>query len=147
MCINYANEKLQQVFIARTLQAEQAEYDAEGISWQHIDYFDNKVVVDLIEKKPYGTYTRESRAVSFSCAELCLRLQEFSHTWTKRVSSPRATSPPSRSPCWTHSAAISIGRRPSNLGRRSRSPITQETSRTMQTFSLLRIRWALSGPV
>ncbi|CEP03515.1 IQ calmodulin-binding motif [Plasmodiophora brassicae] len=54
MCINYANEKLQQVFIARTLQAEQAEYDAEGISWQHIDYFDNKVVVDLIEKKPYG---------------------------------------------------------------------------------------------
>eukprot|EP00474_Spongospora_subterranea_P009779 CRZ10237.1 hypothetical protein [Spongospora subterranea] len=54
LCINYANEKLQQVFIARTLQAEQQEYDVEGISWQHIEYFDNKIVVDLIEKKPYG---------------------------------------------------------------------------------------------
>jgi hypothetical protein len=30
-CINYCNEKLQQLLTERTLQAEQAEYEAEGI--------------------------------------------------------------------------------------------------------------------
>lgn len=30
-CINYCNEKLQQLFIQLTLKAEQEEYEAEGI--------------------------------------------------------------------------------------------------------------------
>ena len=30
-CINYVNEKLQQIFIELTLKAEQEEYNAEGI--------------------------------------------------------------------------------------------------------------------
>lgn len=30
-CINYCNEKLQQLLIERTLKAEQAEYESEGI--------------------------------------------------------------------------------------------------------------------
>ena len=52
-CINYVNEKLQQYFIELTLKAEQEEYASEGVPWQDIDYFDNKVVCDLIEaKKP-----------------------------------------------------------------------------------------------
>eukprot|EP01087_Luapelamoeba_hula_P021080 TRINITY_DN72_c0_g1_i2.p1 TRINITY_DN72_c0_g1~~TRINITY_DN72_c0_g1_i2.p1 ORF type:complete len:745 (-),score=147.61 TRINITY_DN72_c0_g1_i2:1096-3246(-) len=51
MCINFVNEKLQQIFIQLTLKAEQEEYHAEGIKWENIDYFNNKVCCDLIEQK------------------------------------------------------------------------------------------------
>ncbi|XP_056331104.1 myosin IEb [Danio aesculapii] len=50
-CINFVNEKLQQIFIELTLKAEQEEYVQEGISWTPIEYFNNKVVCDLIESK------------------------------------------------------------------------------------------------
>ncbi|KAJ1361072.1 hypothetical protein KIN20_020249 [Parelaphostrongylus tenuis] len=54
-CINFVNEKLQQIFIELTLKAEQEEYVREKIRWQEIEYFNNKVVCDLIEaKKPPG---------------------------------------------------------------------------------------------
>uniref|UniRef100_A0AAY4EI05 Osteoclast-stimulating factor 1 n=1 Tax=Denticeps clupeoides TaxID=299321 RepID=A0AAY4EI05_9TELE len=50
-CINFVNEKLQQIFIELTLKAEQEEYVQEGIKWTPIEYFNNKVVCDLIETK------------------------------------------------------------------------------------------------
>uniref|UniRef100_A0A7M4EQH0 Myosin IE n=1 Tax=Crocodylus porosus TaxID=8502 RepID=A0A7M4EQH0_CROPO len=50
-CINFVNEKLQQIFIELTLKAEQEEYVQEGIRWTPIDYFNNKIVCDLIENK------------------------------------------------------------------------------------------------
>uniref|UniRef100_A0A3P8UKW5 Myosin IEb n=1 Tax=Cynoglossus semilaevis TaxID=244447 RepID=A0A3P8UKW5_CYNSE len=50
-CINFVNEKLQQIFIELTLKAEQEEYVQEGIKWKPIEYFNNKVVCDLIESK------------------------------------------------------------------------------------------------
>uniref|UniRef100_A0A7N9AL94 Osteoclast-stimulating factor 1 n=1 Tax=Mastacembelus armatus TaxID=205130 RepID=A0A7N9AL94_9TELE len=50
-CINFVNEKLQQIFIELTLKAEQEEYVQEGIKWTTIDYFNNKIVCDLIESK------------------------------------------------------------------------------------------------
>jgi len=54
-CINYVNEKLQQIFIQLTLKAEQEEYAKEGIPWEHIDFFNNKICCDLIEaKSPIG---------------------------------------------------------------------------------------------
>jgi len=56
-CINYVNEKLQQFFIELTLKAEQEEYEKEGIKWEPIQYFNNKVVCDLIEgKNPVGIF-------------------------------------------------------------------------------------------
>jgi myosin-1 len=48
-CINYVNERLQQVFIDLTLRQEQKEYQDEGMKWKDIKYFDNKIVCDLIE--------------------------------------------------------------------------------------------------
>lgn len=74
-CINFVNEKLQQIFIELTLKAEQVnvkrcmrdllkkshlfktlfslqeEYVTEGIKWTPIDYFNNKIVCDLIEER------------------------------------------------------------------------------------------------
>eukprot|EP00054_Salpingoeca_dolichothecata_P022835 m.150677 g.150677 ORF g.150677 m.150677 type:complete len:1003 (+) comp24477_c0_seq2:92-3100(+) len=53
-CINYCNEKLQQLFIELTLKAEQDEYQAEGIDWTPVEYFNNKIICDLVEEKPRG---------------------------------------------------------------------------------------------
>ncbi|EGD77017.1 hypothetical protein PTSG_07359 [Salpingoeca rosetta] len=53
-CINYCNEKLQQLFIELTLKTEQDEYLAEGIDWTPVKYFNNKIICDLIEEKPRG---------------------------------------------------------------------------------------------
>ncbi|RLN91221.1 hypothetical protein BBJ28_00017874 [Nothophytophthora sp. Chile5] len=50
-CINYVNEKLQQIFIELTLKSEQEEYAREGIAWAPIPFFNNKVVCDLIEAR------------------------------------------------------------------------------------------------
>ena len=35
-CINYCNEKLQQLFIELILRQEQEEYEREGVAWQHV---------------------------------------------------------------------------------------------------------------
>ncbi|MBN3291319.1 MYO1D protein, partial [Polypterus senegalus] len=53
-CINYCNEKLQQLFIELILRQEQQEYQREGIEWQHIDYFNNQIIVDLVEQPHKG---------------------------------------------------------------------------------------------
>ncbi|KAI8985425.1 P-loop containing nucleoside triphosphate hydrolase protein [Pilobolus umbonatus] len=65
MCINYVNEKLQQIFIELTLKAEQEEYVREQIHWTPIKFFNNKVVCDLIEeKRPPGIFA----ALNDACA-------------------------------------------------------------------------------
>jgi myosin I len=58
LCINYVNEKLQQIFIQLTLKTEQEEYAREQIKWTPIEYFDNKIVCDLIEStRPPGIFS------------------------------------------------------------------------------------------
>ncbi|KAF2013400.1 hypothetical protein BU24DRAFT_464186 [Aaosphaeria arxii CBS 175.79] len=65
LCINYVNEKLQQIFIQLTLKTEQEEYAREQIKWTPIKYFDNKVVCELIEeKRPPGVFA----ALNDACA-------------------------------------------------------------------------------
>ncbi|MCJ1366602.1 class II myosin [Acarospora aff. strigata] len=65
LCINYVNEKLQQIFIQLTLKTEQEEYAREQIQWTPINYFDNKIVCDLIEeKRPPGVFA----ALNDACA-------------------------------------------------------------------------------
>ncbi|XP_058853990.1 unconventional myosin-Ic isoform X2 [Acipenser ruthenus] len=53
-CINYCNEKLQQLFIELTLKSEQEEYEAEGITWEPVQFFNNKIICDLVEEKFKG---------------------------------------------------------------------------------------------
>ncbi|KAJ7987585.1 hypothetical protein DPEC_G00328000 [Dallia pectoralis] len=56
-CINYCNEKLQQLFIQLVLTQEQEEYQREGIPWKHIDYFNNQIIVDLVELQHKGIFS------------------------------------------------------------------------------------------
>lgn len=37
-----------------TLKSEQEEYQREGITWEHVEYFNNQVICDLIEEKHKG---------------------------------------------------------------------------------------------
>ncbi|XP_050639336.1 unconventional myosin-Ig [Macaca thibetana thibetana] len=53
-CINYCNEKLQQLFIRLILKQEQEEYEREGIAWQSVEYFNNATIVDLVERPHRG---------------------------------------------------------------------------------------------
>ncbi|CAG2062895.1 unnamed protein product, partial [Timema podura] len=53
-CINYCNEKLQQLFIELVLKQEQEEYQREGIEWRNIEYFNNQIICDLVEEPHKG---------------------------------------------------------------------------------------------
>ncbi|EJS44224.1 myo5p [Saccharomyces arboricola H-6] len=70
ICINYVNEKLQQIFIQLTLKSEQETYEREKIQWTPIKYFDNKVVCDLIEaRRPPGIFAAMNDSVATAHAD------------------------------------------------------------------------------
>ena len=49
LCINLANEKLQQSFNEHVFKEEQKVYVDEGIDWSYVDFVDNQDVLDLLE--------------------------------------------------------------------------------------------------
>jgi myosin-5 len=54
LCINYANERLQQQFNRHLFKLEQEEYEKENIDWTKVEFEDNQACLDLIEKRPMG---------------------------------------------------------------------------------------------
>uniref|UniRef100_A0A803T6W4 Unconventional myosin-XIX n=1 Tax=Anolis carolinensis TaxID=28377 RepID=A0A803T6W4_ANOCA len=57
LCINYANEKLQQHFVSHFLKAQQEEYALEGFEWSFINYQDNQSCLDAIEGSPVSIFS------------------------------------------------------------------------------------------
>nr|XP_046248311.1 unconventional myosin-VIIa [Scatophagus argus] len=52
LCINFANEQLQQFFVRHVFKLEQEEYARENIVWKHIDYQDNQLTLNVLAIKP-----------------------------------------------------------------------------------------------
>uniref|UniRef100_A0AAQ5YJ67 Myosin VIIBb n=1 Tax=Amphiprion ocellaris TaxID=80972 RepID=A0AAQ5YJ67_AMPOC len=52
LCINFANEKLQQFFVSHIFKLEQEEYLKEDIVWNNIKFSDNQSILDLLAGKP-----------------------------------------------------------------------------------------------
>ncbi|XP_061696486.1 unconventional myosin-VIIa-like isoform X2 [Syngnathoides biaculeatus] len=52
LCINFANEKLQQFFVGHIFKLEQKEYLKESIVWNNIKFGDNQKILDLLAGKP-----------------------------------------------------------------------------------------------
>lgn len=80
LCINYANEHLQQFFVGHVFKLEQQEYIQQNIQWESLSYEDNENVLGLISlnkmsilsildeqtKFPKGT----DRAILLKCNQL-----------------------------------------------------------------------------
>lgn len=47
-------DKVSAPVVFQVLKQEQEEYMREGIEWQHVDYFNNKVICDLVEQPHKG---------------------------------------------------------------------------------------------
>lgn len=89
ICINYVNEKLQQIFIQLTLKSEQDTYQKEQIQWTPIKYFDNKVVCDLIEaKRPPGIFAAMNDAIATAHADSDAADQAFAQRLNLFSSNP-----------------------------------------------------------
>ena len=55
LCINFANEKLQQFFLETVFSGEAQVHTDEGVPWTPIEYADNKGIIAVIEEQPRGS--------------------------------------------------------------------------------------------
>lgn len=89
ICINYVNEKLQQIFIQLTLKSEQETYEREKIEWTPIKFFDNKVVCELIEaRRPPGIFAAMNDSVATAHADSNAADQAFAQRLNLFSSNP-----------------------------------------------------------
>lgn len=125
-CINYCNEKLQQLFIQLILKQEQEEYEREGIAWQSVSAGPPCAtgLVGVSGSRPLGD--RPTGGAQEPPCSLCPR-------WSTSTTPPSWTwwsGPTGASwPCWTRPAAL---RAPSPTGSSCR-PWTRTTATTHTT--------------
>ncbi|EQC26484.1 hypothetical protein SDRG_15662 [Saprolegnia diclina VS20] len=56
LCINYANETLQEHFNATVLAQEQQQYEREKIAWSFVNFPSNRPCLELLDTKPVGVF-------------------------------------------------------------------------------------------
>lgn len=52
LCINFANETLQQFFVSHVFKLEQEEYKKEDVQWRNMKFSDNQDILELLAGKP-----------------------------------------------------------------------------------------------
>ncbi|XP_076081183.1 unconventional myosin-Va-like isoform X3 [Mytilus galloprovincialis] len=90
-CINYANEKLQQIFNSHVFKLEQEEYVKEAIEWSFIDFYDNQPCIDLIESKLgiLDLLDEECRMPKGSDKNWCQKLYDKHYNKAQHFDKPR----------------------------------------------------------
>lgn len=58
LCINYTNEKLQQLYIAYVFKSEENEFIKEGLKQYlcELNFVDNQIIIDLMDQYPLGVF-------------------------------------------------------------------------------------------
>ena len=77
LCINFANEKLQQFFLTCVFKEEEALHIKEGVPWKNIEFQDNEGCILMLEKPP-STFPIFSR-ICFFLDGLCMCCGEARH--------------------------------------------------------------------
>ena len=60
LCINFANEKLQQMFNRHTFTLEEKTYEDEGVPFKHVEFHDSQPLLDLLGLPAKGHKVRHS---------------------------------------------------------------------------------------
>jgi len=99
LCINLANERLQQQFNAQVFKGEQLEYAAEGVDWSYVEFVDNQDVLDLLE----GASASSASGGVFPLIDEACRLprataDDLAHTLRSRLAQHPRFSAPKRPP-------------------------------------------------
>jgi myosin-7 len=90
LCINFANENLQQFFVRHIFKLEQHEYDKEAINWTKITFKDNQYTLDMLSEKPLNILAlidEESRFPKGTDESLLAKLHENHGSHTSYVKS------------------------------------------------------------
>ncbi|KAM5215920.1 unconventional myosin-XIX isoform 1-T5 [Hipposideros larvatus] len=132
LCINYANEKLQQHFVAHYLKAQQEEYAVEGLEWSFVNYQDNQTCLDLLEGSPISICSLINEECRLNRPSSAAQLQT-------RIESALAGSPClghsklSREPSFTvmHYAGP-VRYRTAGLVEKNKDPVPPELTRLLQ---------------
>lgn len=92
LCINFANEHLQQFFVKHVFTMEQEEYLSENITWNYIHYTDNQPILDMLALKPMSIISlldEESRFPQGTDVTMLQKLNSI-HANNKSFLSPRS---------------------------------------------------------
>ena len=109
LCINFANERLQQRFNAHTFTQELDVYEAEGVAFEPIPFLDNAPVLTLLASKPRGLFNLLDEEVIIPkgsdlkwLAKCACTLYPVPCTSRERPQVARKVSRGPRSPCCSH---------------------------------------------
>ena len=92
LCINFANEKLQNFFLRAVFKAEELAYKNDGIKWEPITYTDNSAIIEICEGKEKGIFPSLDsvcKAPKATDETLAAQLHE-NHARTKILCRPKA---------------------------------------------------------
>lgn len=93
LCINFANENLQQFFVQHIFKLEQEEYNNERINWRNIEFIDNQEILDMIAVKPMNIIalideeSKFPKGTDLSCLE---KLHKF-HSLHRNYQKPKSS--------------------------------------------------------
>ena len=86
LLINYANERLHNLFIKHVFRLEEKKYEEERIDYSAITFTDNQNVIDLISKKRTGIFQQVSDACLFGRMSEEVMLQKMADKMKKAKS-------------------------------------------------------------